>query len=159
MPNNPLSEEPFPDIHLELPVSQFHDVPLGSITSHQRQEISAAPSFQLVSVIFSRVNKPRDFSHSSYVFPSRTFIIFVVLWTLIFLSPIFTGVPKTAQSTPGESITVQVEWENHFPWLAINTFLAAWAHWRLMFNLLWIKIYRPLLARLLSRVSFPSLYV
>ncbi|GAB0184693.1 hypothetical protein GRJ2_000934600 [Grus japonensis] len=43
VPNHPLSEEPFPDIQPKPPPSQLHSIPSGSITGHQRKEISACP--------------------------------------------------------------------------------------------------------------------
>ncbi|GAB0194069.1 myocardial zonula adherens protein [Grus japonensis] len=94
VPNHPLGEEPFPDIQPKPPLSQLHAIPLGSITGHQREEMNACPfappreeavGHDEVSPQspLSRLNKPRDFSLSSYVFPSRPFAIFVaLLWTL-----------------------------------------------------------------------------
>uniref|UniRef100_A0A8B9T4B1 Calmodulin-binding domain-containing protein n=1 Tax=Anas platyrhynchos TaxID=8839 RepID=A0A8B9T4B1_ANAPL len=52
--------------------------------------------------LFSRLNKPSDLSHSSYVFPSRPFTIFVaLLWTLSnsFTSFLYCG----AQCIKGET--------------------------------------------------------
>lgn len=44
VPNFPLDEEPSSDIQLEPPPSQLHAIPLGPITGHQREEISACYS-------------------------------------------------------------------------------------------------------------------
>lgn len=93
--NHPLGEKPFPDVQPEPPMVQFHSIPLGPVTGCQREKISACPpilllmklqaAMRLPLSLFSRLNKPSDFSCSSYmyIFPSIPFTIFAVLaWIL-----------------------------------------------------------------------------
>jgi len=84
---------PFPYIQPDPFLSQLHAFSLGSFISHQRAELSAAPPLPSwgaaatmrppLSLLCSGLNRPRDLSHSSCVFPSRPFTMFVALfWTL-----------------------------------------------------------------------------
>lgn len=46
LPYHVLSEDSFPNIHFELPLSQLHDIPSGPIAGHWKDEInipSASP--------------------------------------------------------------------------------------------------------------------
>ena len=44
LPDYPLIEDPLPDIQPELPLLHLHDISLGLIGGHQREQISNCPS-------------------------------------------------------------------------------------------------------------------
>lgn len=77
---------------LSLVTREKRWVPTPSLLSMRKLWATMRSPF---NILFSRLNKPGDFSCSSYAFFSRPFIIFVVLlWT--FLCPFGTVASKTA---------------------------------------------------------------
>lgn len=44
MTSHPLSEEPFPCVQLEFPLTQPHSISLCPIIGHHKEEINASPS-------------------------------------------------------------------------------------------------------------------
>ena len=48
---DPLSEEPFPKVQSELPLTQLHSICLCPIIGHQREEISTSPYTALLEEV------------------------------------------------------------------------------------------------------------
>ena len=87
---------------------------------------SCSPQWGLPSV--SRLNKPRDFSHSSRVLPSKPFTIFVtLLWTLSnsFMFFFVLWCPKLLTVLKVRPHQCNVAWDNHFLWRAGSAILDA----------------------------------
>ncbi|RMC14193.1 hypothetical protein DUI87_09284 [Hirundo rustica rustica] len=83
--HHPLDEKPFPTSSLNLP-TELEAIPSGPVSGDHRKEISvcssSSPHEEVVDlddislgVLLYRLNRPSDFSHFSYSFPSISFII------------------------------------------------------------------------------------
>lgn len=73
---HPLGEECFPDIQTKPPLTQVQAIPLCPLIGQHREEISVSPSTSFceeivtamkspLSLLFSRLKRPSDLSHSS----------------------------------------------------------------------------------------------